>query len=134
MVDTVWPFVARMLDRAIPKEPLAFFTIEDVREDLERTDTVLWVAAHNDKIIAAFVTSLVVYKSVRSIKNVRSIKAYLMAGDDLHAWAAPFFETMKRHAKKNGCTVLEGCGRRGWTKIYPGLIDTGPVRLAMAIQ
>lgn len=118
-----------MLDASIPKEPVRFYTIDGVRRAVEKGDTanILWVAIRDEKIIAAFVTSLVVHECVRSIK------AWLIGGADMREWAQPFFETMTRHAKKNDCAVLEGVGRRGWSKIYPGLIDTGSALLVMKI-
>lgn len=126
MLNRIWPLVAPMLDKALPKQPL-LCTIEDLHENLAREESTLWVAARGKEIIAAFVTYMVVYP------RARSIKAWLMAGSDMREWAQPFFDTMMKHAKKNGCTILEGCGRRGWSKIYPGLRDMGPVMLAMEV-
>lgn len=125
-IPLVWAKVAPMLDAALPKKPL-LCTLADLREMLDRGEHNLWVGVRGKEIIAAFVTHAVVYP------RARSIKAWLMAGSDMREWAQPFFEKMTRHAKRNGCTILEGCGRRGWTKIYPGLVDMGPVLMAMEI-
>lgn len=127
MLPAIWPHVAGMLDKSLPKQPL-LCTIDDVRDMLDRGECNLWVAGRGKKIIAAFVTHLVVYP------RARAIKAWLMSGEDMRDWAQPFFEKMTKHAKKNGCTVFEGCGRKGWTKIYPGLTDMGPAMLAMEIR
>lgn len=127
VLGEVWPRVCEMLDRALPKKPL-FMTIDDLREDIEAGGDNLWVAVRGVEIIGAFVTHAMVYR------RAKSIKAWLMAGSDMDAWAVPFFDKMKRHARANGCTLLEGCGRRGWVKIYPGLIDMGPSMLALEIE
>lgn len=116
-----------MLDEALPKKPV-FCTIDDLHGMIAAGECNLWVAGRGKEIIGAFVTHAVVYP------RGRSIKAWLMAGKDMDEWAQPFFEKMKRHAKRNGCVFLEGCGRKGWTKIYPGLIDMGPSMLVMEIQ
>ena len=115
-----------MLDAALPKKPL-LCTIDDLHDMLMAGENTLWVAARGRTFIAAFVTYVVTYP------RAKSVKAWLMAGTEMREWAQPFFETMMRHARKNSCTLVEGCGRRGWQKIYPGLTDLGPVMLTLEV-
>lgn len=71
---------------------------------------MLWIVYSSEEVVASFTAC---------INNYPQGKIYTIdwvGGDRLNDWLPLALENIEKHAKFNGCTKVEGHGRKGWEK------------------
>lgn len=106
-VDSVWPMVEPMLQRALDKNP-GLYTARDLKKDLVEGAQVLWVIFADGNIDAAFTSRVVQYPVSRML-----VVEYL-GGDHMVDWLEHGLEILESYANDMGCTRMEVYGRKGW--------------------
>lgn len=109
MIPHVWEDVRPLLKKATDLSG-GRYDVDDLLDPLNAGMTELWTVA-DDKLLAAFIT--VIQRFPR--KSVLSIP--IIGGDGMAEWLVPGLTAMEAYAKENGCSILEGGGRRAWAKV-----------------
>ena len=107
LLDIVWNDAEKLLSPAI-KTAGGKFTSSDVKEAIESGMLVLWLVADGTKPIAAITTRIIEYP------GCRAMALDWIGGRRMKEWLPMAQETIERFAKDNGCTHLEGYGRKAW--------------------
>lgn len=107
----MWPFVAGMIEKSLPKSP-RLYEPADILGYLKEASAQLWIAARGKEIIGCWITCRVQYP------RTMSLKLWIIGGRELKLWAELMRERMTEHATLKGCEFLEGGGRRGWTRLF----------------
>lgn len=100
----VWPLVERGCagGGADPREMMVMAL---------RGDAVVWVVIHDEDIKGAVVTE------VNDWPECRALRILAMGGDGMKHWIGAVVDTLKAHARANGCDRLVTEGRRGWERV-----------------
>jgi hypothetical protein len=106
-VDLYWgeiePFVKSALDTSCGD-----YSIENVYYAIKNQDMQLWAWVEKDTIVAAAITSIVIYP----LKKVCLIQ--LAGGSAMSEWKNE--SLIEDWATAHGCTEMEIYGRRGWLR------------------
>ena len=109
VVDVIWNDVARVLRRSVLTAG-GRFELNDVREGIKSGFYGLWVVMEEDRVVAALTTRVVVYP------QCKSLAMDWIGGSRMREWLPQAQKVMTKFAKENGCTQLEGYGRKGWDR------------------
>jgi hypothetical protein len=107
VIDVVWPEVSKMMQKAIDTTS-GVFDIDSIYGALQTGDYLLWLVTEDTKPIAAITTRISVYP------RGKGLSMDWIGGERMAEWLPMAHETMVRYAKDNGCTHLEGYGRKAW--------------------
>jgi hypothetical protein len=107
VVDVIWPQAKEMLTRAVDSS-LGVYDIDSVYAGLMSGEYVLWVVLDDTDPIAAITTRVCDYP------NGRGLALDWIGGERMGEWLPMVQEVMERYAKDNGCTHIEGYGRKAW--------------------
>ncbi len=105
VVDVIWNDVSRVLRRSVLTAD-GRFDLNDVRDGIKSGLYGLWVVMEDDKVVAALTTRVVVYP------QCKSLAMDWIGGSRMREWLPQAQKVMTKFAKENGCTELEGYGRR----------------------
>jgi len=84
----------------------------DIFDELIDGDAQLWGIFDDEReLVAAFTTRVCQYR------NARALSIDWIGGSQMNKWLPDGMEKMKDFAKFNGCNLLKGQGRSGWTKV-----------------
>jgi len=108
VVDVVWPQVKEMLERAV-ETTFGVYDIDSIYSGLRTGEYVLWVVMDETEPVAAITTRVCQYPSGK-----RGLAMDWIGGKRMAEWLPMAQETIQRYAKDNGCTHLEGYGRKAW--------------------
>lgn len=107
VLDVVWPQVAPMLDKAV-KTTYPRYNIESIRAELNKGTLALWLVLDSATPVAAFTTRIADYP------KSRGLCMDWIGGGRMAEWLPLAQPLMEQYAKDNGCTHLEGYGRKAW--------------------
>jgi len=109
VMDVVWPDVVKLMDRTLATAH-GKYTIDDVYAGLQRGDLALWLAVEGTKPIAAVTTRVIQYP------QGRALALDWVGGGRMKEWFDIGMPIMEKFAKDNGCTHMEGYGRKAWMR------------------
>jgi len=110
-VDDVWPHVKAFIGWGVRLQP-KLFSLESVRQELDSRVLALWIMIDDEtgKPVAAATTRIIKYP------KCSSVMIDWLGGKRMNEWLPQFSAMMDRYAKDNGCTRIEGAGRKGWLR------------------
>ena len=109
VLETIWPETSVFIERAV-NTTKGKFTLDSVYQDIKRGLYVLWIIVKDDVIMAALTTRIAQYP----LRKGLSID--WLGGSNMSELFTRTFPTIVQYAKDNGCTHLEGYGRKAWGK------------------
>ena len=109
-VNAVWADVTRVLKPAVDTSR-GKFSMQDIYGDILSGRYVLWLVLDDDKVVAAITSRITVYPGPH-----RGMALDWIGGTRMAEWLPMAQHAMSKYARDNGCTHLEGCGRKGWGK------------------
>ena len=107
-VNAVWADVTRVLKRSVDTSR-GKFSMQDVYEGIVADVYVLWVVLDDDKVVAAITSRIVSYPGAH-----RGMALDWIGGTRMAEWLPMVQRAMSKYARDNGCTHLEGFGRKAW--------------------
>jgi len=109
-VDAVWleaaPFI-RLAQRRIERN----IGMSNIYDELVKGQICLWLVTIEDKLQAVIITRFVQHPLRRALR------LEYIAGKSMTKWLDKSMATMRKAAQIAGCSVIEGDGRKGWTRI-----------------
>lgn len=110
-VEYVWSDVEPMLEKATNTSGGRYNTIA-VLDALLKGDIALWVVLDEATPVAAMTTRVTQFPNGR-----RSLAIDWIGGGRMKEWLPLVQETFVRYARDNGCTEIQGFGRKGWERV-----------------
>jgi hypothetical protein len=110
-VAAVWPEVAPLFERALKRSD-SWDTMEGLRADVDKGDTVLWLICDSTSMVAAFITGVV------TAGRGRLLNAVILGGSRMSEWFVQFEQKLRDIAKAEDCKAVVAVGRRGWKRIF----------------
>lgn len=107
VLDVVWPQTAPLLQKAIDTTRPRY-DIDSVRAGLDRSELLLWCVFDGTTPIAVMTTRIVEYP------NSKALCLDWIGGERMKEWLPMAHDVMRRYGHDNGCTHLEGYGRKAW--------------------
>lgn len=107
VLDVVWPQAKPLLEMAI-KTTRPRYDINSVRIGLDQGELLLWLVMDKTEPVAALTTRIVEYP------HSRGLCLDWIGGKRMKEWLPLAHDIMRRYGRDNGCTHLEGYGRRAW--------------------
>jgi len=107
VLDIVWPDVEALLTPAIQTAG-SKFEAADVKQNIESGMLVLWLVVDGTKPVAAITTRIIEYP------GCRAMALDWIGGRRMREWLPLAQATIEQFAAGNGCTHLEGYGRKAW--------------------
>lgn len=117
-IEKYWPICREILLPSF-RDVVNPLTVDDYYIPLKTRINQLWAAINGEKIIGAAITS-VDCGSAGKVCMVHSI-----AGEDMKSWISLFDEKVTQYARDNECFAIQAVTRKGFTKIFPDLIEDG---------
>ena len=108
-LDIVWEDVIRVLTKSIETSK-GKFRIEDIYRDVESGYLGLWLIMDERKTIAAITTRIIEYP------NRKAMAMDWIGGSRMREWLPIAMKTLSKFSKENGCSHLEGYGRKAWSR------------------
>jgi hypothetical protein len=108
VVDIVWKDTKKFLQAALDTTS-GRYGIEDIYALLQSGELVLWLVLDDEEPIACITTRITNYPS-----GSRAMAMDWIGGKRMAEWLPMAHSIMKRYASDNGCTYMEGYGRKGW--------------------
>jgi hypothetical protein len=121
-VDLVWHAVAPLIEKAT-RRTRGRYLPSDVYQEIKEGWQELWVAwdQANNKLDAAMTTQFVNYP------RMRAIRVLFIGGTRMHTWNDEFRSLVRSYGKAKGASLVEGAGRKGWERSWPGAKSEGPI-------
>lgn len=107
LVLGVWPEIDSVM-RASVATTNGKFSMDDVLKGVLEDVYVLWCVFIDGELVAALTTRIIPYA------ERRGLALDWIGGTRMREWLPTAHEIMETHAKNNGCTHLEGYGRKAW--------------------
>ena len=107
VLDVVWAKAAEMLGKAL-KTTRPRYNLDSLRAELDRGVLVLWLVLDGTEPVAAFTTRIAAYP------ESRGLCMDWIGGARMAEWLPLAQPLMEKYARDNGCTHLEGYGRKAW--------------------
>lgn len=111
-IDRTWVLCSPLLEKAM-KRCAGDYSMDDIKDGLEKGHYLLWAWADNMKIVCCAVTSFIIYP-----RN-KICSVMMIGGGGLKTWKGIAVDTIAEWAKRNGCSDLEGYDTRCWLRILP---------------
>ena len=108
-LDIVWEDVIRVSTKSIETSK-GKFRIEDIYRDVESGYLGLWLIMDERKTIAAITTRIIEYP------NRKAMAMDWIGGSRMREWLPIAMKTLSKFSKENGCSHLEGYGRKAWSR------------------
>ncbi len=107
-VDAVWADVVRVLKRSVDTAR-GKFGMQDIYNGIKEDIYVLWIVLDDDTVVAAVTSRIVDYPGPH-----RGMALDWIGGTRMAEWLPMVQRAMSKYARDNGCTHLEGFGRKAW--------------------
>jgi len=107
-VNAAWADVTRVLKRTVDTSR-GKFSMQDIYDGIMSGTYVLWVVLDADKVVAAVTSRIAVYPGPQ-----RGMVLDWIGGTRMAEWLPMAQRAMSKYARDNGCTHLEGFGRKAW--------------------
>jgi len=111
LLPKVWQHIAPLLNKAVRLSP-ELLRINDVYEACLKGVYVVWVALDEDsgEFVGVISTRIIDYP------RRKALAMDFIGGSRIKEWLEMAQEAIEEHARRNGCSHLEGYGRRAWSK------------------
>ena len=111
-VPMVWDKASKLLQKATDTTGPRF-GVFDIFDGLLGNKLALWLVFEEGEKdpIAAFTTRIIQYN------GCKSLAIDWVGGGKMRHWLPESMNILKRFAKDNGCSRLEGYGRRAWGRV-----------------
>ena len=103
----VWGDVAKLMNRSVETSS-GKYHIDDLYHGINRGQYVLWVIMDGNEPIAAITTSVISYP------GRKAMAMDWIGGRRMKEWLPMAVETLSEYSRKNGCSHIEGYGRKAW--------------------
>jgi len=110
-VAAVWPEVEPLLARAI-KRADSWDTLADLRDNVDKGNTILWLICTGNSLVAAFITGVV------GTPRGRLLQAVILGGARMSEWFEQFESKLRDIARAENCAAVFFAGRRGWKRVF----------------
>lgn len=107
VLDVVWDKVKPMIELAI-RTTRPRYDINSVRDGLDQGELLLWLVLDGTEPVAALTTRIVEYP------HSKALCLDWIGGKRMKEWLPLAHDIMRKYGRDNGCTHLEGYGRRAW--------------------
>lgn len=107
VLDVVWPQAKELLNMAVVATN-GVYDLDSVHRGLLSGEYVLWLVMDDATPIAALTTRICEYP------QCRGLALDWIGGKRMAEWLPMAQDVMSNYARENGCTHLEGYGRKAW--------------------
>lgn len=107
-VNAVWADVVRVLSRSVATAR-GKYSMQDIHDGIMSDVYVLWVVLDDEEIVAAVTSRVIDYPGPH-----RGMALDWIGGTRMAEWLPIVQRAMSKYARDNGCTHLEGFGRKAW--------------------
>ena len=107
----IWPDVVRVLHRSVATSR-GKYDMQSLYDGLLVDAYVLWVVLDGDEVIAAVTSRVVRYSDTQC-----GMALDWVGGTRMIEWLPMVQRAMSKYARDNGCTHLEGFGRKAWGRV-----------------
>jgi len=111
-VGHVWNEVVQVLGRSVATSN-GKYSMPDLYNGIMADHYVLWVVIDDDDRIVAAITSRIVKYS----DTQQGMALDWIGGKRMTEWLPMVQRVMSKYARDNGCTHLEGFGRKAWGRV-----------------
>jgi len=87
--------------------------VSDLVEAIHNHDMQLWNAIRGGQVIGIEITEILCFPR----KKACNLLLTAARGNTLRSWGAPMLEQIETFARAQGCTMMLGRGRMGWSKL-----------------
>ena len=105
-----WPVVSEWCVAAL-EYGCGLLELEDIVAGVAARDMQMWLVFDDDRPVAVCITEIL------SFPRKKMLSAFIIGGVGLESWVGQLDDTLTRYAQGQGCTVLNGSGRRGWERV-----------------
>ena len=111
LLPDLWPHVSPLLNKAVRLNP-EIIDLGNVYAGALAGVYVVWAAVDETtgEFVGAITTRIITYP------KSKALALDFVGGTRIKEWVHLGQEAVEEHAKRNGCTHLEGYGRRAWLK------------------
>lgn len=110
LLDVVWADVTRLVEASV-ETSRGKFTLDAIRTALEAGDLVLWMVLKSGMPVAVYTTRVIAYP------QRRGLAVDWVGGTGIFSWLDAVQKAVEQHARRNGCTHIEGFGRAAWGRL-----------------
>jgi hypothetical protein len=110
-VASIWDDVVRVLQRSVDTSKGKFDT-QSVYDGIMQDVYILWVVLDEEEIVAAITSRIIKYSDTR-----QGMAMDWIGGSRMPEWLPNVHRVMVKYARDNGCTHLEGFGRKAWGRV-----------------
>ena len=110
-VASIWGDVVRVLQRSVDTSKGKFDT-QSVYDGIMQDVYILWVVLDEEEIVAAITSRIIKYSDTR-----QGMAMDWIGGSRMPEWLPNVQRVMVKYARDNGCTHLEGFGRKAWGRV-----------------
>lgn len=107
VLDVVWPQAKELLNMAVVATN-GVYDLDSVYSGLLSGEYVLWLVLDETTPVAALTTRICDYP------RRRGLALDWIGGKRMAEWLPMVHDVMSQYARENGCTHLEGYGRKAW--------------------
>jgi hypothetical protein len=107
VLGIVWGDVAKLMYKSVETSN-GKYNIDDLYHGLNNGQYVLWVIMDGKETIAGITTSIISYP------GRKAMAMDWIGGTRMREWLPMAMETLSEYSRKNGCSHLEGYGRKAW--------------------
>jgi hypothetical protein len=108
-VGLLWGTIGPMMEKSA-MTTRGKFDGDDIRARIENGEYLLWVIDIDGQIVAGITTRIIEYP------GCKSLSLDWIAGIRMSEWIETAQSAMEKHARHNGCAILEGYGRDAWLR------------------
>lgn len=111
IAQKVWPEIEHFIAGALKRTHLQQGYLPlDIFAMIQRGELLLWLAASDKDIAAAFVTKINEYP------RCKTCNIFLLGGKGMRDWLPQVIAETEAYAKRMGCLLMEIGGREGWVR------------------
>lgn len=103
----VWGDVAKLMDRSVNTSK-GKYHIDDLYHGINSGQYVLWVIMDGEETVAGITTRIISYP------GRQAMAMDWIGGTRMKEWLPLAVKTLSEYSRKNGCSHLEGYGRKAW--------------------
>jgi len=107
VLGIVWGDVGKLLYKSVDTSN-GKYSIDDLYHSINNGQYVLWIVMDKDEPVAAITTSIISYP------GRKAMAMDWIGGSRMREWLPMAMKTLSEYSRKNGCTHLEGYGRKAW--------------------
>lgn len=107
-VKAIWDSAVRVLKRSVDTSR-GKYDMDSLYDGIMADVYVLWIVLDGDEIIAANTTRIIRYSDTQC-----GMALDWVGGTRMAEWLPTMQHAMTKYARDNGCSHLEGFGRKAW--------------------